>query len=105
MKYIASGKQTVYPEDYKTKVDFLRRSEQWLKEKTAEGIVECAYSYPTGGGFIIFNADSHEEMARQLVDFPLFPLCEFNVQPILDFADNAEITIGEFGKLGVYDYD
>ena len=102
LKYIASGKQTIYPDDYKTKVAFLRNSQKWLKAKMAEGIVECAYSYTAGGGFIIFNVASHEELVTQLIDFPLFPLCEFNVDPIIEFNKNSDIVIEEFKKLGVY---
>ena len=102
MKYLASGKQTIYPDDYETKVDFLRKSQEWLTARMAEGIVECAYSYTAGGGFIIFNVASHEELVAQLIDFPLFPLSEFNVEPIIEFNTNSDIVIGEFKKLGVY---
>lgn len=102
MKYMASGKQIVYPEDYDTKVMFLKNSQDWLKKKMAEGIVESAYSYSAGGGFIIFNVHSHAELVRQLIDFPMYPLSEFNVQPLVTFHENADLIIDEFKKLGVY---
>ena len=102
MKYLASGKQVIYPEDYKTKVDFLRKSQKWLELKKAEGIIECAYSHPAGGGFLIFNVNSHDELVTHLIDFPLYPLSEFSVEPIIDFNKNSDIIIEEFIKLGVY---
>ena len=105
MKYIASGKQTIYPDDYKTKVAFLRQSQKWLEAKMAEGIVESAYSYTAGGGFIIFNVTSHEELVTQLIDFPMFPLSEFDVDPIIEFNKNSKLVIEEFKKLGVYQDD
>ena len=66
------------------------------------GIIECAYSHAAGGGFLIFNVDSHEELVTQLIDFPLYPLSEFSVEPIVDFNKNSDIIIEEFIKLGVY---
>jgi hypothetical protein len=102
LKYIVSGKQVIYPEDYETKVDFLRKSQKWLDTKMTDGVVECAYSYPAGGGFLIFNASSHEELVAELIDFPLYPLSEFKVEPLLTFNQNAELVIGEFKKIGVY---
>ena len=102
MKYYATGKQIVYPPDYNTKVMFLRKSEEWIKQKTAEGILESAYSFAAGGGFLIFNVPSHEELIKQLIDFPMYCLSEFKVEPLVTFSDNAEIIINEFKKLGVY---
>jgi len=102
MKYYATGKQTIYPDDYKTKVEFLRRSQDWLKEKIEDGIVESAYSFTAGGGFIIFNVESHNELVKYLIDFPMYCLCEFTVQPLITFHDNAELIIGEFKKCGIY---
>jgi hypothetical protein len=102
LKYMASGKQTIYPADYPTKVDFMRRSQKWLEDKMAEGVVESAYSYLAGGGFFIFNVPSHEEFVSQLIDFPLYPLCEFEVNPIIDFNKNNDLVIEEFKKIGVY---
>jgi len=102
VKYFASGKQTVYPEDYKTKVEFLRKSQEWLKRKEAEGIVESAYSFTAGGGFIVFDVSSHNELVENLIDFPMYCLCEFTVQPLVTFHDNADFIINEFRKCGAY---
>ncbi|APV43961.1 Pyruvate-formate lyase-activating enzyme [Dehalogenimonas formicexedens] len=102
MKYYATGKQIVYPEDYNTKVMFLRKSEEWIRQKQSEGILESAYSFAAGGGFLIFNVSSHEELIKNLIDFPMYCLSEFKVEPLVTFEDNAELIIGEFKKLGVY---
>ncbi len=102
MKYYATGKQTVYPPDYKTKVMFMRKSQEWIDRKMAEGVLESAYSFTAGGGFLVFNVPSHEELIKNLIDFPMYCLSEFTVQPMVTFNDNAEIIINEFKKLGVY---
>ena len=105
MKYYASGKQIVYPEDYDTKVMFLRRSQGWIDARKSEGVLESAYSFTAGGGFLVFNVPSHEEMVKHLIDFPLYPLCEFKVEPIIEFNRNSDLIIDEFKKLGVYHDD
>ena len=105
MKYYATGKQTVYPDDYNTKVDFLRRSKEWINQKMAEGVLESAYSFTAGGGFLIFNVDSHEELIKHLIDFPMYCLSEFTVHPLVTFNDNADIIIDEFKHLGVFSDD
>ncbi|APV43685.1 Muconolactone delta-isomerase [Dehalogenimonas formicexedens] len=102
MKYYATGKQIVYPEDYNTKVMFLRKSEEWIRQKQSEGILESAYSFAAGGGFLIFNVSSHEELIKNLIDFPMYCLSEFKVEPLVTFTENAELIIEEFKKLGVY---
>ncbi|XUX00918.1 MAG: radical SAM protein [Dehalogenimonas sp.] len=102
MKYYATGKQAVYPPDYNTKVMFLRKSEEWIKQKKAEGILESAYSFAAGGGFLIFDVPSHEELIKNLIDFPMYCLSEFKVEPMVTFSENAELIINEFKKLGVY---
>jgi len=102
MKYIAKGKQTISPEGYENKVAFLRNSQQWIRQKLEEGVLEGAYSYPEGQGFLIFNVPSHDELMRELIDFPMFCLSEFEVKPLLDFEEYADIEVEEFIKLGVY---
>jgi len=104
MKYIAKGKQIISPEGYENKVNFLRNSQRWVQKKLAEGVLEGAYSYPEGQGFLIFNVSSHEELMRELIDFPMFCLSDFEVKPLLDFGDYADIEIEEFVKLGVYQH-
>jgi len=102
VKFLAKGKQVIYPEDYNTKVAYLKRSAAWIEEKKQEGIIECAYSYPSGTGFLIFNVESNQELTKYLIDFPLFCLSEFEVNPICNFSEYSEIVINEFVKLGVY---
>lgn len=102
MKYIAIGKQVNYPEGYEDKVRFLENSGAWIEKKKDEGVLECAYSYPSGGGFLIFDVSSHGELMRQLIDFPMFCLSEFEVRPLCEFEEYARIAVEEFTKLGVY---
>ena len=102
MKYTAKGKQVIFPEGYDITVSFLRNSQRWINQKLEEGVLEGAYSYPEGQGFLIFKVSSHEELMRELIDFPMFCLSEFEVKPLLDFNEYADIEVEEFIKLGVY---
>jgi pyruvate formate lyase activating enzyme len=102
MKYIASGKQVIYPDDYDTKVKFLHDSKKWVETKLAKGILEAAYSYPSGKGFLIFNVGSHKELTKELIAFPLFCLSEFEIHPLCEFGEYADTVVDEFIRLGVY---
>ena len=93
MKYLVIGNQVIMATGHKDQKDFLRRSKEWVNAKLTEGTLECAYSFPSGGGFFIVNADSHEDLMKQLVDFPLGPLSEFEVQAICDFNQATDMAI------------
>lgn len=93
MKYLVIGNQVVMATEHKAQADFLQRSKEWVKAKLADGTLDCAYSFPAGGGFFIFNADSHEDLMKQLVDFPLRPLTEFEIHAICDFNKATDMVI------------
>lgn len=93
MKYLVIGNQVVMATEHKAQADFLQKAKEWVEAKLADGTLDCAYSFPAGGGFFIFNADSHEGLMKQLVDFPLRPLSEFEIHAICDFSRASDLVI------------
>ena len=79
MKYLVIGNQAIMASEHKAQMDFLLRTKEWVNTKLADGTLDCAYSFPAGGGFFIFNADSNEGLTKLLVDFLI---CLLNGQPV-----------------------
>jgi len=93
VKYLVIGNQVIAAAEHKAQADFLRRTKAWVKDKLADGTLDCAYSFPSGGGFFIFNADSHEDLMQQLIDLPIRPLSEFEIHPICDFNQATDMVV------------
>ena len=93
MKYLVIGNQTMAGSQHKAQVDFLTMTKKWVDKKMADGTVEAAYSFPAGGAFFILNADSHEDLMKLLIDFPLRPLSEFEIHAAVDFNTATQMAI------------
>ncbi len=65
-------------------LDVVRAARDWLDAKLADGTFECVYAFPQGGGCSIGENDSLEQLMEQLLDYPLSPFVEFDVQPLLE---------------------
>ena len=99
MKYLVIGNQVVMAAEHKAQADFLKRTRDWVNAKLADGTLDCAYSFPAGGGFFIFNADSHEDLMQKIIDFPLRPLTELEIQPICDFNKATDMVVDSIKDL------
>lgn len=93
MKYLVIGNQVIMASEHRGQSAFLKKANKWIEEMTEKGVIDCAYSFPSGGGFFIFNANSHEHLMEILIEFPLRPLSEFEVHAIADFTTSNDIVI------------
>ena len=93
MKYMVIGNQVIAASEHKAQADFLLRAKEWVNAKMADGTLDCAYSFPAGGGFFIFNADSNEGLMKLLLDFPLRPLAEFEIHVLCDFNTATDMVV------------
>ena len=93
MKYLIIGNQVVMASEHKAQADFLKRTLKWVNARLSDGTLDCAYSFPAGGGFFIFNADSHEGLMKLLVECPLRPLTEFEIHSICDFNTGTNMVL------------
>lgn len=93
MKFLLIGNQVGPASSHEDQIKYLEATKQWVNARLADGTLESAYSFPAGGGFFIANADSHEDLMKMLVEFPLRPLSDFEVHVISDFNRSTDIVI------------
>ena len=93
MKYLVIGNQVAMAPGHETQAGFLKKTLEWVNARLSDGALDCAYSFPAGGGFFIFNADSHEGLMKLLIEFPLRPLSEFEIHSICDFNIGTTMAI------------
>ncbi len=93
MKYLVTGHQVIPGAGHSDQVNYLRAANAWVKRHKADGKLEAAYSYADGGGMFIMDVPSHDDLMRMLLTFPLAPMTQFSVRPLLDFDRAADIII------------
>ena len=101
MKYLVIAEQTIFTPDHKGQLDILQKTQDWIAESKENGTIDCAYSFARGGGFFIFNADSHEDLVSRLSMMPLRPFCEVTIELICDYHKMLEITKNRFNSLNL----
>jgi hypothetical protein len=79
MKYLV----TATPGPMPPPVELVRSAQEWLQARLDDGTFDGVYAFPQGGGCSIGENDSHEQLMEQLMDYPLSPFFEFDVQPLV----------------------
>ena len=69
----------------------------WINEHISDGILDCAYNLPAGGGVAIVNALSHEGLAEILGSYPLNPWVDYELHPLSDVRHYFETSIRAMG--------
>ena len=80
-------------------VALLQAGLAWIKSKLADGSLDCTYNYFGGGGIAIGNADSHEQILADLLEYPLYPFFEWDVTPLLDLDTTLEQYVGFYQRI------
>jgi len=101
MKYLVIAEQTIFTPDHKGQIDVLTRTQDWIEKSQKNGTIDCAYSFARGGGFFIFNADSHEDLVGKLTDMPMRPFCEVTIELICDYSKILDINVGKMKSLNL----
>ena len=78
----------------------LRAGTEWIKAKLSDGTVDCTYNILGGGGMGIGNAESHEDILRELLDYPLYPFFTWEVTPLLDWEDSLNQYVEYYKRIG-----
>lgn len=100
MKYIAIGKRNQVPLDPKMGVGLAQAAKESMKEGLADGSIDVGYMHIDGsGGFVIANADSHEEAMDALLAFPMFVFMDWQVIPLVDMSHAYDKLIELFQKM------
>ncbi len=100
MKYLVIQKprRTTLPPEELAAIQ--QAAKEWLNAKLADGTIDCAYAFAAAGGVAIGNADSHEDLMRQIVESPLWPVSKFEVHALCDFDQAFDASIERLQKLG-----
>ncbi len=93
MKYYVTGHQVIPGAGHTDQVNYLRAAKAWVKRHKEAGQLEAVYSFADGGGVFIINTDSHADLMKLLLTFPLAPLTQWSVRPLLDFEESSDIII------------
>ena len=99
MKFLVTGCQTIPAAGHQTQVNYLEGAKDWVRKLRAEKVLECAFSFPDGGGLFIINAQTNEELMALLLSFPLRALSKFEIQPLVDFEAATDMVIGMIGGI------
>ena len=80
--------------------DIYQAAKQWMGAQLANGRFDCHYIFSeTGGGFVISNADSHEEVTDSLLEYPLYPFLSWEVKPLSDWSHSYDKLTEFFRKI------
>ena len=99
MKFLVTGHQTSAATEHRSQLNYLESSKEWVARLKQEHKLECAYSFPDGGGIFIIDAASHEDLTSILLSFPISHLSKFSVQPLADFDATSDIIIEAIGGI------
>jgi hypothetical protein len=80
MKFLITAKPGPMPPP----LDAMQAAKDWLDAKLADGTFECVYAFPEGGGCSIGESDSVEQLMERLLDYPISPFVEYDVQPLVE---------------------
>ena len=72
---------------------------QWINARVEDGTIESVYAFPEGGAVTIGNADSHEELMRQIRGMPLFPFVAWDIRPVVDINESFSSAIEMFRSM------
>ena len=77
----------------------IREHKQATADRVKQGIIDCIYGLPGGGGSVaIANADSLEQLNEALMATPLFLYSEFEVRPLCDYDRYMENVAAALDK-------
>jgi hypothetical protein len=77
---------TVKPGPMPPPIELVRQAQDWIEARVDDGTFEACYAFPEGGGCSIGENDSHEQLMEQLMDYPLSPFVDYDVQPLVEVS-------------------
>jgi hypothetical protein len=99
MKYLVIAQPGTTPIPPEQGAALYRAAKEFMNAQLADGRVDCHYVFPEAGGFVIANADSHEEIWERLVAYPLYPFLVWEVKALCDWGHVYDRTIENYQQL------
>ena len=76
-----------------------RAAKEWMKVKMENGMLDCHFVFAdSSGGFIVSNAESQEEVRDSLMDFPAFPLLQWEITPLSERENHYDRLVELYQK-------
>lgn len=95
MKYLVTARPGPMPPP----IDQVRQARDWLQARLDDGTFDACYAFPGGGGFSISSADSADELMDMLLEYPMSPFVEYDVQPLVEMNDAFDRLIPFIEKM------
>lgn len=102
MKFLTMGMPGPRPVPAEMGVSVYEAAKLWIHQRIDEGKIECVYIFPDRGGFAISNAESHEEVMEELLDYPLYPFFKWEVKPLVHWEKAYDAVIALFEKMAAF---
>lgn len=99
MKYLVTARPSAVPIPPEKAVGLFKAAKEWINAHLASGKHDCHYIFPDGGGFAIANADSHEEVMDQVLDYPMYPFLDWEIKALCDSDHSYDKMIEFWQKL------
>ena len=100
MKYLVRAKRNLVPMEPKMAIGLVQAAKQYNEAELAAGRIDLHYLHGNGnGGFVIANADSHEEVYDRLLEFPLYVFMDWEVMPLVDWSHGYDQLAELFQKM------
>jgi len=100
MKYMVIGTRNLVPMEPKMAIGLFQAAKQYTNAGLADGKIDLHYVHAdTGGGFIISNAASHEEVYDRLLEYPLYPFFDWEVIGLVDWSHAYDKSIEVLQKM------
>jgi hypothetical protein len=100
MKYLVTANPGLTPIPIEQGSNILKSSKAWIEAKLGDGSIDVTYNYFGGGGFAIVNAESHEQVLGNILEYPMYAFFVWDVKPLLDFSDSIDQYTAFYDRLG-----
>lgn len=64
----------------------------WIQSRLDDGTFDCVYGFLEGGGIAVTSSESHIGALKQMTEYPLYGMVEWDVRPLLDFGEGDELV-------------
>lgn len=96
MKYLVTVTRGPLPPDQA--VALLQAGKEWINAAVKAKRLDSFYGFPEGGGVGVVNADSNDELMKQLRENPLFPFTQTAIRPLVDINLSLDSAIQMFQR-------
>jgi hypothetical protein len=100
MKYLITAKPGTIPIPIEQGAVLLQAGLEWLNAKLADDTLDATFNIIGGGGIGIGNAETHEELLGQLLEYPLYPFFSWEITPLLDLDESIKKYIAFYEGMG-----